>query len=206
MGTPVVTNILKTGAVCWYAPVGESYPDETSVAYGGDWGGNWARVGFTKEPLSWFYEDERHRINVEEELTAVKEVRITEETRLETVLSELTAAYFELARGGDPDNVSEVAAGAGQDGYEELEIGGEVDVEEYAWGFEGRYVDSDGAEFPLRVFVHKATAKLNGELTFSKKEDDYTGVPLMINALADTTQSDGAKLLKIQRVTAEATS
>jgi hypothetical protein len=201
-----VTNILKSGAAVWYAPTGESIPDETSVGYDDSWGGNWERIGYTKEPLAWFYEDERHRIEVEEELTAVKEVRISEETRIETVLSELTAAYFELVRGGDPDNVSETGAGAGQAAYEELTVGGSVDVEEFAWGFEGRYVDADGAEFPVRVFIHKGTAQLNGELTFSKKSDDYTGTPLVVNALSDTTQSDGEKLLKIQRVTEAASS
>jgi hypothetical protein len=206
MGTPSVTNIIKSNGVLWYAPVGESIPDETTVALSADWGGNWERVGYTKEPLVWVYEDERHRINVEEELTPVREVRIGEETRFETVLSELTPAYWELARGDDPDNVSSTGAGASQRAYDELKVGGEVQVQEYAWGFEGMYVDSSGNTFPVRVYILAGTAMLNGELTFSKREDDYTGVPIQINALADTTQSDGEKLVWFQRVTAEATS
>ena len=32
MGTPTVTNILKSNAVLWYAPYGESEPDETDVS------------------------------------------------------------------------------------------------------------------------------------------------------------------------------
>ena len=54
MATPVVANILKTGAVLWNVPTGETVPDETSVAVGAAWGGNWARVGYTKEPLALF--------------------------------------------------------------------------------------------------------------------------------------------------------
>ncbi len=206
MATPVVANVVKSGAAIWYAPVGEAIPDETSVAYGAAWGGNWARVGYTKEPMLWLYEDERHRAEVEEEITAVREWRIHEDTSFETVLSELTAAYFELSRGGDPSSVSTTAAGAGQTGYEELKVGGEVVMNEFAWGFEGMYLNASGVSFPIRVFIHKGTAKLNGELSFSRKDDDYTGIPIQIHALVDTTKSAGEKLFTFQRVTTAATS
>lgn len=206
MANPVVANIVKSGAVLWYAPFGETKPDETSVAYGAAWGGNWARVGYTKDPLVIVYEDERHRAEVEEELTAVREWRISESVRFETVLAELTAAYLELARGGDPAEVVSTSAGAGQNAYEELKFGGDAVPNEYAYGFEGTYLNSSGVTFAIRVFIHKGVAKLNGEMTFSKRDDDYTGVPIQINALVDTTQSAGQKLVQFQRVTAAATS
>lgn len=205
MGTPSVTNIDHSGAVLWYAPEGESNPDETSVAFGGDWGGNWARVGYTKAPLTLAYESEESDINVEEELAPVKRRRIAENLMVETVLAELTAAYLTLA-GGNQDTVSTTGAGASQDGYEEVGLGGTSIIAEYKWGFEWLHVDGSGNSQPARMFIHSATAMINGQLEFSKKADDYPGIPIQLKALSDTSQSAGQKLCLFQRVTAEATS
>jgi len=205
MGTPSVTNIVHTGAVLWYAPTGESKPDETSVAYGGDWGGNWERVGYTKAPLTVAYESEEADINVEEELPPVKRFRTSENLTVETTLAELTAAYLQLAA-ANQDTVTETAAGASQDAYEETGLGGDAVMTEKAWGWEWRHIESDGTEQPARMFVHKGTAMINGNLEFSQKSDDYPGIPIQIKGLSDTTQSAGQKLALFQRVTAEATS
>jgi len=205
MGNPVVANIIKSGAALWVAPVGEANPDVTTVGYGDAWGGNWERVGFTKEPLAMAYESEESDVKVEEELGAVKRFRIDESLALETVLAELTAAYLQLAA-SEQDDVAETPAGASQKGYEETGLGGEVRLSEKKWGFEGLFVNADDDEEPIRMFVHKGTAVLNGELKFSKKDDDYTGIPIQIKALTDPSQSAGQKLCLFQRVTAEATS
>ena len=205
MGTPSVTNLVKTGGVLWVAPVGESLPDETTIDFGDAWGGNWERVGYTKEPLKVAYESEEADIAVEEVLAPVKRFRISEEMTWETVLAELTAEYLQLAA-SNQDTVSETGAGASQDGYEETGLGGEVMLTEKAWGCEGMFVESDGTEQPIRLFMHKGTAILNGELEFSKKSDDYPGIPIQIKALADTSQSRGQELMIWQRVTAEKTS
>jgi len=79
-------------------------------------------------------------------------------------------------------------------------------LDENAWGFESMYVSATGVKFPVRVFVWKATSKLNGELAFSKKSGEYPGIALQIMALADTSQNEGLQLFKFQRVTAAATS
>lgn len=204
MGTPSVTNIDHSGAVLWYAPTGESVPDETSVAYGGDWGGNWTRVGFTKAPLTLAYTSEEFDITVEEELAPVKRRRISEGLMLETVLAELDLDYLELAA-GEQDTVTTTAAGAAQDGYEEAGLGGVAQLTERTWGFEWLHVDSAGNDQPARAFIHKATAMLNGPLQFSKKTSEYPGIALQVKGLADTTQSAGQKLVLFQRVTAELT-
>lgn len=203
MANPVVANILKTGAVLWYAPTGETVPDETSVAFGGAWGGNWARVGYTKEPLALIYTDTRHSIKVQEVLGVVREFRIEEDAMLETVLAELTGAYLQLAAGGQ-GTLASTAAGAGQKAYEQITLGGEEEITEKSWGFEGIYLDASGNDFPVRVFVHKGTAKINGNIEFSKKSDDYVGIPIQIHVLADTSSSD--RMFTFQRVTAAATS
>jgi hypothetical protein len=205
MSTPVVENVMKTGAVMWYAPVGEAKPDETSVAFGAAWGGNWERVGFTKSPLALAYADEQFDMTVEEHLGPINRVRVAETLALETTLAELAAEYLQLAA-GDQDSVTTTAAGAGQAGFEETGLGDEVQIQQYAWGFEGEYINSAGVSFPMRFFVHKGTGKLNGNIEFSKKSTDYAGIPLQIQALVDTTQSAGQRLALFQRVTAAATS
>ena len=201
MGTPVVANIIKSGAVLWYAPVGEAEPDETTVAFGASWGGNWAQVGFTKAPLVFAYEDERLEIQVEEHLGPLDEWRIAEHARFETVLAELEADYMALMTGGTVTNTS---AGASQKAFEELPVGGTALITKYAWGIEGLHVSSTGVSHPLRIFIARGTAKLNGTLEFSKKTDDYVGMPILIQALADNASS--GRMFKFQRVTAPASS
>lgn len=206
MGTPVVTNIISGGAVVYRAPVAETNPDESTIFYGAAWGGNWERIGFTKAPLTVAYSFDEAEIEVEEELSPIDRLRIKEMLTLETVLAELAAEYFALSLGQDPTTaVTSTAAGAGQRAYEEVLLGGNSEIKQYKWGFEARYVDSAGDEFPVRFFIHKGTAKLNGNLEFSQKSGDYPGIPLQINALADPSQSAGQKLFQFQRVTAKAT-
>ena len=55
-------------------------------------------------------------------------------------------------------------AAAGVHGKDELVVGGENAVDEYAWGFEGTYVDAAGVSFPARLFVYKGNAKAAGEI------------------------------------------
>lgn len=196
MGNPNVFQIMKSNAVLWYAPVGETVPDETTVAPGAAWGGNWARLGATKEPLTCLYEDERSEVAVEEYLSAVHRFRTSEKLSLETVLAEIEADYMALMTGG---TVSATGAGGAQKAYDSLPVGNIAELDAYAFGFEGIHEDINGVELTLRVFIYRANAKLNGELTFSKKEDNYTGVPILIEALSDSATP--GRLFVFEKVT-----
>lgn len=200
MANPVVANLLRGPAVVWYAPVGEAPPAD-SVAAGVAWGGNWARLGYTKADLEAEYEAEEQEFEVYEELTPVDRNKTAENLTLETTLAEVTSAYLAL---GTEGTASTTAPGAGQVGKDELVQGGEAELTKRAWGFEGIYVDSAGTKRPVRVFIWKATSKLNGKLTFGKAASP--GITLQIKALADTSKAVGQKLFKMQRVTAAATS
>lgn len=204
MGTPVVTNIIKSGAWLYVAPVAEANPDETTIDYGDAWGGNWERMGYTKAALTMAYDSEEFDVEVEEELAPVKRFRVKENLTLETVLAELTAEYLRMAD-SEQDTVDETAAGAAQDAYEEVGMGGVFQLAEKKWGFEGLHVDTDGADQPVRIFVHKGTAKVNGALEFSQKSTDYPGIALQVKALTDASQDAGQKLCMFQRVTGEKT-
>lgn len=193
-----IADILYGPVSIWYAPVGESLPAD-SVAVEADWGGNWKKIAYTKAPLSMNYEIDELEIMVEQELTAVKRVKTGERAMFETVLAEVTSAYLALATSG---TATTTAAGAGQVGKDELVVGGGITLDEYAWGFEGQYVSSDGTFFPVRLFIYKATAMLNGALEHGK--ESYAGIPLQVKALVDTTKAKGSKLFKFQRVTVAA--
>lgn len=198
MGNPTKANILFGKAVCYYAPEGEAPPAD-SVGEGVAWGGNWVRVGYTKTMLSALYEFDEGLLDVQEELTELDRFRIAEHLTLEVTLAELTSTYLGLGTSG---TVTTTAPGSGQVGKDELTLGGEVEIDRYAWGFEGTYRNSSGTKFPVRVFVYIGQAKMNGALEFSKAS--YPGIPLQIKALPDTTKSVGNKLWKFQRVTAAA--
>jgi len=200
MANPAVANILKSGAVAWIAPTGEAFPDETSVDAGAVWGGNWVRIGYTKEPLKLMYEDEEHDVEVEEVLMAISRKKTGEKSEIETVLSELTADYLQYALDGA---VTTVSAGSGQKAYEQLLAGDDSEKTVYTIGFEGIRYNSSGVALPLRIGYYRCTLRLNGELKFSRRDDDHTGVPLQVRALGRT---DGGRPIWFQRVTAPATS
>ena len=199
MGAPSVFQIMKSNAVLWYAPLGEAFPDETTVAAGELWGGNWQRLGSTKEPLTCLYEDERSDVNVEEYLMPVHRFKTAESLTIETVLAEIDLDYIALMTEG---GVAKVAAGAGQKAFDSLTVGNDADLTGRAFGFEGVHLNSSGVALPLRVFIYRANAKLGGELSFSKREDDYTGVPITIEALSDSLSP--GRMFVFQKVTAPA--
>lgn len=202
-----VRNLLKSGAKVWVAPTGETVPDETTVAADAAWGGNWAQLGWTKAPLAVGYESERTDFHVEQFLAAVKRRKIKESGRFETVLAEATAEHLAYAIGYDATDsniVDETSAGASQKAYEELVVGGTAVLTEWAVGFEGITYDGDDAAQPVRIFFDRMTFTMNGDLSFSQKDDDYTGIPISGDGLADT--ANGGRLFTWQRVTAAASS
>lgn len=196
-------DILIGPVTVYRAPVGETIPDETTVAYGAAWGGNWEDMGYTAEdtPLSWNLEVERVEVGAQQTTLTVKVAKTREKLALETTLLEFTGDNVAVAMGG---TLTETVAGVGQVGLSEVKGGGGFDVDLYAWGFEGRYVDAQGSELPVRLFVHKGFGGVAGALEFGKEA--ATGIPFRIDAVEDRSQTAGERLYHIQIVTAPATS
>lgn len=196
-----VTDILVTPATIYRAPVGEPLPDETSIAYGMPWGGNWVNLGYTLEPVSLSYETETFKLMVEQLTAPVRSVRQEESVTIETVLAEITGNNLALAMDG---TTTSTPAGVNQVAYDLVEAGGNVSIREYAWGFEGYRLASNNARLPVRIFIFRGVATLNGQLTFAKSSG--VGIPLRIEALPDTSKTPGKQLLVIHNVTASPTS
>lgn len=182
MANPSVFQIVKSNAVLWHAPTTEAVPNVSILATAA-WAGNWVRMGATAAPLTCLYEDERTDIDVEENLATVFRYKTSEALTVETVLAELDVDYIALMTEG---TVAVDAGAGGLIAYDQLPVGNQAAVTEHQFGFEGIAVQSDGNLWPIRFFIHRATIKLGGELSFSKREDDYTGIPIVIEALAPT--------------------
>jgi hypothetical protein len=200
MGTPVVSNIIKSHAAVYIAPVGTTLPANT-VAYGTAWTAPWARMGFTKEPLAIKYDPDYFDIDVEEFLASVDRVKVGEKLTAETTLAELIPDYLKIVSGNGV--VTTTAPGVGIPGSDEVLVGNAAKLDKYIFGFEGVRYDDLGASRVIRFFMYSATFKMNGELEFSKKSTDYSGIPFTAEALADTANS--GRLYKFLRVTADPT-
>ena len=197
MADPSVFQIMKSNAVLWMsATLGAAEPDVDTILAGAAWGGTWVRLGATQAPLTCLYEDERADINVEENLAPVFRYKTSESLTLETVLAELDADYIALLTEG---TVSVDAGGGATIAYDELPVGNRSLLTMYQFGFEGIQPQSDAALWPVRFIVPRATIKFGGEMSFSKREDDYTGVPITIEALAPTDLAVD-KLFKMQQM------
>jgi hypothetical protein len=195
----VVSDIILSPAKVYHAAVGATPPADT-VAAGTAWGGGWTNIGFTEENVKLNYEFEEKESRPQQSLGPVRRWKTSEDLTIETKLAEL---YLDGINMGANGTVSQTAAGAGQPGKEELVVGGTNTLTERAWGFEGQYIDEDGATFPVRFIIWKATAKLGGEMELDKEE--ITGVPLEINALADLTKTAGQQLFKVIKILEPAT-
>ena len=191
-----IADMVQGPVRVFYAPVGEAEPAD-SVAFGAAWGGNWVEVGRTAEPLTLGYDVTTHESESQQDTLPLKRTKVSERVALETLLKEITAANLQLVLGGA---VTTTAAGSGQVGKEVLEGGGEFKMDERAWGFEGRYTDDAGTNFPIRFFVRRATSVINGGLNWAKDAD--VGIPLKVEVLQPL---DGAKAWHHERVIAAAT-
>lgn len=193
-------DIIIGPARIFYAPIGEALPAD-SLAYGGTWTGNWEEIALTKTPFTMNRDLSVTDVMVEQSTLVVKRVATEEKVSFETTLAELTGDYLQLAMEGTN---TPTAAGASQVGKEELVAGGESVLTERTWAVEGLYTTTAGVNFPIRLQIYRATAVLNGELTFGKA--DSAGIPLKIDAMGDLSKAVGAQLMKFQKVLAAATS
>ena len=192
-------DILMSKAQIYYAPVGEALPDETSVAYGAAWGGNWTSLGFTSAPVTMGWVEQRVGADIQQALGEIKDWRVDERAVLRTMLPELTGASLALLLHGTNTNT---VAGAGQKAYSRIQAGGQPIVTQKAVGLEGYRPDSAGTLQPVRLFFFKASFMLDRSVAWSKR--DVMGLPIVIRTYPDETKTVGQQLLEWHIVTAPA--
>lgn len=198
-----VTDILQSPIKLWVSAVGTALPNINTIAVGASWGAGWTDCGMTLNALSMKKSDDVADIDVEQYTFPVKEVRTKETIQLETSLAELTAANLKLAL-GTANTIATVAAGASVHASDSLDFGGESQLPQYQFGFEGYVFDASNNKMPKRFFFYVCVPGIGGSLEFTKKA--AAGIPLRINCLGDTTKTSGAQIGKAQLVTGWKTS
>lgn len=194
-------NVLMGMATVWYGPAGsvEAMPDETSVAYGADWGGSWTEFGVTGQPLAFGVETDTVERMVEQRLMPVATRRSAQRIMFETALAEITIANLAIVLDG---TTTTVAAATSQKGYEEFSLdANDFSIDVRSFGFEGLYVDDNGVDQPFRVYIRKGNAFMNGNMEFSR-EGEGVDLPFQVVALDDCS---GVAPVRVQRVSAAAT-
>jgi len=198
-----VQDVLIGPGRLYVAPVGEANPDETTVAYGAAWGGNWTDLGD-------FAEDSPIRIRIDEEIVAVygqqstgrkKQVRTRREPMVSGALQEHTVANWAYLLDATAD--AAVPAGGAQKAYQELPFGVQSDISEYKFGVEGLRKDTAGINQPVRWFFHKGSIRLNADTAYDKTGP--TDMAFEIAVFEDDTQATGEELGILQIVTAAIT-
>jgi len=197
-------DILIGPGRLYRAPVGEANPDESTVAYGAAWGGNWVDMGDFVEgqPVTIGINETFYDVYTEQSTVPKNSVRTRRETIIKTSLIEHSVANLAIVLQGTAETTA--AAGGGQKGFSEIPFGSQSDVDFYKWGVEGLRVDSAGANQPVRYFFHKGRIRLAGDVNFAKQKE--TGIPIEIMVLGDGTQSAGEEIGILQVVTSAATS
>lgn len=194
-------NVLVAEARVLYAAVGTTLPDETSVDYAdyASWT-SFTELGYTTTPTSFTYSYDEFGVDVQQSTVPIKRRKTAENLSISCTLAEFSGANLAFVMDGT--NVT-TAAGASQKGFDQITTGGDTNLPEWLFAFEGYRPDSAGTKQPVRIFVHKATVTVNGDIPFDK--GGVTQLPITINALADGSKAVGAQLLEVHIVTAPAT-
>ncbi len=190
-----VSDIIVSPATIWYAPVGEALPAVNTIDAGEAWGGNWASLGYTLEPISLSLETATFDLFVEQLTVPVRTIRTQVDALLKTKLAEFTGVNLKLAMDG---TLTTTAPGAAQVGYDSIVMDAtKTDVSLFAVGIEGVRVSNANARLPVRIFLHRASIVLSGDVEFAKGAG--VGIPITIKALADAATNAA---MTIQNVTA----
>lgn len=195
-----LADILKSGSIGWYAPVGESLPDETTVAYGASWGGNWVELPRLADPLAMEYTEVSVEADEQDALAPVEDYVTEERFRLRSSFNRTTGDLLALLTGATN---TDTAAGASQKAYSRILGGGNPFRTKYVVGFEGYRPDTAGTLQPVRFFFYKARFKLEIGLTQSKRDVSKNFFSIM--TFADTSKAVGQQHFEWHIVTGPTT-
>jgi hypothetical protein len=198
-------DVLVSYANVLYSPVGTALPDETTVAWNADSGAytswtGWTLLGYTSAPTTFTYAYEVFEVSVEQVAAPIKRSKTNETLTISTSLAQFDADILALVLDG---TATPTAAGASQKAYDKVVAGGDTELNEYQFAFEGYRVDDAGTKQPVRLFVYRATLTQNGDTAFDK--GGVTSIPIQIQALGDSTKSAGQNLVEIHVVTGPTT-
>lgn len=197
-----ITDLLKSGATLWFGETSATTPTENTAMASAS---GFTSLGWTQEGVVAKFEQERMKIYVDELLSPVEERIIGNECMFETTLAEVNADMLALALGADDSDVTDTAAGASQVAVSSHYLNAANSlVKKWKIVLEGTRYGATDVAHPVRILCTRATIKINGDLNFQKRGDNYLGVPIVVTALVDTANSN--RPFGFQFVTAPASS
>jgi len=184
-----------------YAPLATSLPDETTVAFNtyASWTG-WTLLGYTTTPTTFSYSYETFDVEVQQSASPIKSSKTNENLTIGFALAQFEGAILALVMDGSSNNT---AASAGQKAFTEVKAGGDTELNNYMFAIEGYRTDTAGTKQPVRIFIHKGSLTMNGDIAFDKA--GVTQIPCQVTALADSTKVIGEQLITVHIVTGPAT-
>jgi hypothetical protein len=197
------SDILIGPGKLYRSPVATANPDESTVAFGAAWAGDWVNMADLLEgsPVVLSIAEEFTKVYTEQSTAPKNAVRTRREVMIKATLAEHSVANMAILLQGTSETTA--AAGGGQKGYTEIPFGTESEIDFYKWGIEAYRKDATGVNQPVRWFLHKGYIRLAGDINYAKKNP--TGIPIEITILGDGSQSAGEELGILQIVTAAAT-
>lgn len=174
--TQTCANVLMGGATLWYSSAtGTAFPNESTVAFGGDWSGTWTEVGLTNAPLSFGVTTNLAAAMVEQRVRPVRRRVTSMEEVLEFQLAEITANNFALLVNGTTTGATSTTV---QKPYEQFDASAnDFSLDQRSWGWEGENIASvDGSSQPVRFKVNAGEAIMNGNLELSREGEGW-GLP-----------------------------
>lgn len=196
-------DILIGPGKLYRAPLAAANPDESTVAFGAAWGGDWVDMADLLEgsPVALSIAEEFTKVYTERSTAPKNAVRTRREVMVKGTFAEHSVANMGILLQGTTTTTA--AAGGGQKGYSEIDFGTESEVDFYKWGIEAFRKDAADNIQPVRWFLHKGYIRLMGDINYAKQNP--TGIPFEITILGDGSQSVGEELGVLQIVTAAAT-
>ncbi len=176
-----IDNILIGPGKVYRATPVEDLPDESSVAYGAAWGGNWTEMGLlmTGSGVQMRHGSTMYDVKADGILLPLKRVPTSREIAFAFTLLEYTPENLQLVF---PDStLTETAAAAGQKAFADLKIGSGQDNPPYTVGIEAFRQDADGNKQPVRWRVYESSIEQDGETPF--QQGAASMLPIVCHAL-----------------------
>jgi hypothetical protein len=185
--------IILGYAKIWTAPYGEAFPS-AAIGFGVAWGGNWAYLGDTTEPLTFGGTRNTFQVEIQQSTSVIKEIITKDERNFKTSLAEHNATALNQLLLGTLVNVQT----GGSPYYYAIDFGGNAIPNVLSVGFEAVYQLAAGTQYPLRWMFYRGSIMQDGDIKYDKA--GVASIPINITTFVDTTKAAGKQLGRYQAV------
>ena len=197
MAAPVY---LMSGARVLYAPVTAAKPSDHDVDYGAaltSWPTGWKDVGYTNKATSLGFSQEKYDIDVQQSTIPLGSSVTSESAPLALGIVSFNSDNLLLAFPGS--SAATTAASPTAKAVTVIGFGGAAIRDVWQWCIEAGKKDDNNVTQPVRVYIHRGEAALDGEMALDKAKE--TAINLTVTPTVDTTKAPGYQMGEIHIVT-----